>query len=229
MTGGRQSLRTFFALWPDAAVRAELAQRATWAAKACGGRATPSPLLHLTLVFIGATPRERMPALVALMDAIELPPFVLALDHGGWWRHNGVVWAGARAVPEPLLDLQHALARGAERLGFSLDVRPYAPHLTLARDAGRSPPSTASPSCGWQVRSFVLVSSKPAPAGPRYDILHERALVAADPIFAAPAADESATTASATTASASASNIAAGHAAAGAEIQFRASAQKEFP
>ena len=214
MNGGRQSLRTFFALWPDDAVRTELAQRATWAAKACGGRSTPSPLLHLTLAFIGATSRERMPALVALMDAIAQPPFVLDLDQCGWWRHNGVVWAGARAVPEPLLDLQHALASGAERLGFSLDVRPYAPHLTLARDAGRSPPSTSLPTRGWQVRSFVLVSSQQAPAGPRYDILHERALVAADPPSpsAAPATD------------ASASN-----AATSAEIQFRVSAQKEFP
>ena len=176
--GGPRPLRTFFALWPDDGVRAELARRAAFAAKASGGRPTPSELLHLTLVFTGATSRERMPLLRELMDSIELPSFVLELDRRGWWRHNGVVWAGTREAPEPLLTLQQAIARGAERLGFSLDVRPYAPHLTLARDAGRSPPGATMPLLPWQVDAFVFAASHLSSAGPRYEILHQRSLTA---------------------------------------------------
>lgn len=176
MSASRQPLRTFFALWPRDAVRTELARRAASVAKACGGRATYAGLLHLTLMFTGATPRERLPALSQLMDAVDVPAFVLDLDAIGWFRHNGVVWAGTRKTPEPLLALHAALQRGAERLGFSLDVRPYAPHLTLARDASRGPPAVALASLPWDVRSFVLVSSQLAPTGPRYEILHERAL-----------------------------------------------------
>ena len=181
MNDGRQSLRTFFAIWPDDAVRAELWQRAAFAAKACGGRATRSDLLHLTLVFIGTTSRDRLADLVSLMDTIDTPAFVLDLDCSGWFRQNGIVWAGTRSTSEPLIALHASLARGADRLGFSLDVRPYAPHLTLARDATRSPPAGPMPSLPWRVGSFVLVQSKPGGAGPRYEILRERALPTTSP------------------------------------------------
>ena len=178
MTGARQPpLRTFFALWPNPDVRAELARCAALVAKACAGRSPRPDTLHLTLVFIGATPRERVASLMSLMDGIRQPRFALRLDQCGWWRHNGIAWAGTHAAePEPLLGLQQALARGAERLGFSLDVRPYVPHLTLARDAGRSPPVSTMRTIDWDVASFVLVASETTPEGQRYRILHECAL-----------------------------------------------------
>lgn len=174
MNGARQPpLRTFFALWPSPEVRTELARRAALVAKACSGRPSRPDTLHLTLVFIGATPRERVASLQGLMYGIRLPRFALRLDQSGWWRHNGIAWAGTRAAPEALIALQQMLARGAERLGFSLDVRPYVPHLTLARDAGRSPPAAVMAPLDWDVGSFVLVESQLTPDGPRYRILHE--------------------------------------------------------
>ena len=177
MTGARQApLRSFFALWPDPEVRAALAARAAQVAKFCAGRPPRIETLHLTLVFIGATPPPRVAALTELMAGIDLPRFTLRLDQLGWWRHNGVVWAGAQEPPEPLAVLQDALARGAGKLGFSLDVRPWVPHLTLARDATRGPPAAALPELRWDVGSFVLVASDLAADGPRYRILHERAL-----------------------------------------------------
>lgn len=183
MTGPRQPpLRVFIALWPGAEVRAELARRTTLMAKACGGRPSRPDTLHLTLVFIGATPRERIPALIRLMDGIRVPPFTLRFDQHGWWRHNGIAWTGPGAAPAPLFALQEGLARGAEKLGFSLDVRPYVPHLTLARDAGRSPPTGGLPGLDWPVGSFVMVSSESSSEGPRYRILHECTLDAESPV-----------------------------------------------
>jgi 2'-5' RNA ligase len=174
MTGAHQpSLRTFFALWPGTKVRTGLALRASAVAKACSGRPSHPDTLHLTLVFIGATPRGCVASLQDLMDGIRLPRFTLRLDQCGWWRRNGIAWAGTRNAPEPLIALQQTLARGAEKLGFSLDVRPYEPHLTLARAAGRSPPEPAMPALDWEVGSFVLVASELAPERPRYRILHE--------------------------------------------------------
>jgi 2'-5' RNA ligase len=174
MTGARQPpLRTFFALWPSPEARTALTLRSAAVAKACSGRASRPDTLHLTLVFIGATPHQRVASLQSLMDSIRLPRFALRLDQCGWWRHNGIAWAGTRAAPEALIALQQALARGAEKLGFSLDVRPYVPHLTLAREAGRSPPAAALPALDWEVGSFVLVASELTPEGPHYRILHE--------------------------------------------------------
>jgi 2'-5' RNA ligase len=177
MSGSRQPpLRTFFALWPGPEVRAELARLAAAVARASGGRPTRPETLHLTLVFIGATPRERLPALEALMDSIQVPRFALRLDQTGWWRHNGIAWAGTRRTPEALLALQDALARGTGRLGFSLDVRPWSPHLTLARDARRGPPAEIASGPDWNVDSFALIASDLAADGPRYRILHESPL-----------------------------------------------------
>lgn len=176
MTDPRHPLRTFFALWPDASVRTELTHRAQWAAKATGGRATRPELLHLTLVFVGATMRNRLPDLIAMMDSIDAAAFVVDLNRCGWFRQNGAVWNGTGSTPDALLALQRSLAGGAERLGFSLDVRPYSPHLTLARDASRGPPTGPIPSLRWHVDSLVLVSSHQGSGGPRYDIVHERRL-----------------------------------------------------
>ena len=177
MSGARRPpLRTFFALWPNPETRDALARRAEQVAKASAGRPSRTDTLHLTLVFIGATPRERVAALRDLMDSIEVPRFALQFDQSGWWRHNGIAWAGARAAPDALFALQQALARGAEKIGFSLDVRPYVPHLTLARNALRSPSASMIPPLDWNVESFVLVASELTPDGARYRILHESPL-----------------------------------------------------
>lgn len=187
MTASRQPpLRTFLALWPTGPVRDLLARRAQAVAQGSGGRMSRPETLHLTLVFMGATSRERIDALRKLMDATDCPAFTLQVDNYGWWRHNGIAWAGMGSPPAALIDLQAGLARGAERLGFSLDVRPYVAHMTLARDAGRSPPASGLAPVTWHVGSFVLVSSEPTAQGPAYRMLHERAL-RADAVDVAPA------------------------------------------
>jgi 2'-5' RNA ligase len=179
MNGSRRGvLRTFFALWPGDGLRGELAARAAAVGKACAGRATRAESIHLTLVFVGATPADRIDSLRAMMDAVRVPAFGFAFDRLGWFRHNRVVWAGVASPPEPLIDLQRAVARGAARLGFSLDVRPYVPHLTLARDALRAPPATDVAPLDWNVSSFVLVASDLLPEGARHRILHETPLQA---------------------------------------------------
>jgi 2'-5' RNA ligase len=180
-SGKRTALRTFFALWPDDGVRAALAERAAATARMCGGRAPRADLLHLTLVFIGATPPERVESLQDMMNATRIAAFTLQLDRCGWFRQSGVAWMGAQSPPEALIDLQHALARGASRLGFSLDVRPYVAHLTLARDARRAPPAGAIAPVEWRADSFALVVSDLLPDGPRYRVLHQTPLVAVEP------------------------------------------------
>lgn len=47
-------------------------------------------------------------------------------------RGGDILWLGVNPVPQ-LLDLQQEIADLAEEAGFQGDVRPYSPHLTLAR------------------------------------------------------------------------------------------------
>ena len=69
--------RVFFALWPDAPVRDALSQAGAVAQAECGGKATPSDKIHLTLVFIGDVERSSIAALRECADRVEAEPFEL--------------------------------------------------------------------------------------------------------------------------------------------------------
>ncbi|MBL9039823.1 MAG: RNA 2',3'-cyclic phosphodiesterase [Archangium sp.] len=90
--------------------------------------------LHLTLVFLGHPPADRLEALRAHMAAVATrhAPFQLHLAGSGRFvtaRAPDVLWLGVGGALEPLHALAADLARAAE-----LDPeRTYRPHVTLAR------------------------------------------------------------------------------------------------
>jgi 2'-5' RNA ligase len=57
----RVTLRAFFALWPDATVRAALAPLVRDIARKVHGRPTAVESIHLTLAFLGEVAEERCP------------------------------------------------------------------------------------------------------------------------------------------------------------------------
>lgn len=159
----------FFALWPDAAVRTGLDGHAVRAAEQSHGRPTPPEKLHLTLLYLGPTAEERIAALRRLGETIRHVRFTLTIDTLGWWPHNRIAWAGLAELPPPLIELQADLERGACNLGFVPDARPYAAHITLARNArpGYRPPCISP--IVWSVDRFCLMQS----ANSRYAKLAE--------------------------------------------------------
>jgi hypothetical protein len=94
--------RLFFALWPDQAVRGELAAWASALHREVGGRVTKTESIHLTLLFLGEVEPERFDAARELGSPVSSPSFELTLDTAGCWKHNGVAWAAPGAVPAPL-------------------------------------------------------------------------------------------------------------------------------
>jgi 2'-5' RNA ligase len=98
-------MRLFFALWPDAAVRAQLARWSALCHASSGGRPTRPQNLHATLAFLGEVAPARLPALSALAAQSVAPPFELALDHVGYWRRHRIVYAGTRQSPPAQLHL----------------------------------------------------------------------------------------------------------------------------
>ena len=94
--------------------------------------------VHLTLLFIGETAEEDVPALAAgLREAFaRCPPLDLRLGSGGTFppgRPGRVAWVGVEA-PEELATLQADVAQAAvAALGFEPEERAYHPHVTLAR------------------------------------------------------------------------------------------------
>lgn len=164
-------LRLFFALWPDAGARAGLAAEAAALRRDCGGRATAAGRLHLTLAFLGNVPVARLPELEALAALQDVRPFVLKLDRVGWWPRQRLVWAGTQSCPRELEALASALAGALRAGGFSVEHRPFMPHVTLLRDARRAPPRAAFGPLVWHAAGFVLAQSEILDRGIRYRVV----------------------------------------------------------
>ncbi len=171
--------RVFFALWPDASLRALLFELAREVARESGGRPTAPHLIHLTLAFLGEQPAARVEALRAVGAGIRAPAFALALDAVGGFARSGIAWLGAQA-PQPDLAALHAeLAAALRAHGFAVEEKPYVPHLTLSRrSAGTTARRLAQPLV-WRVSSFVLVESVLGRDGSAYTRIAEWPLAAA--------------------------------------------------
>jgi 2'-5' RNA ligase len=164
--------RLFYALWPDEGVRGSLDAAAGTVHAICGGRRIPKALLHMTLVFLGATPEAQLPQLLAIGDSIAgIPSFQLRLDHAGLWPRAGVAWVAPTQVPTALGALVEALQEALGASGIRHDVRDYRPHVTLARDARQRSPQWPAFDIAWTVTGFCLVESIALPRGSHYSPL----------------------------------------------------------
>jgi 2'-5' RNA ligase len=163
-------LRLFFALWPDDATRAALAEWCRRIHRATDGRPTRAETIHQTLAFLGDCRPERLAEVEAAAGRVPPRRFELVLDRAGLWKHNRIAWAGASVVPAELealvAELRAALA--AARLEF--DPKPFAPHLTLVRKARPGAALPALEPIRWPVTGFVLVRSVLRPDGSDYAI-----------------------------------------------------------
>lgn len=163
--------RVFFALRPDARVRADLAQAARRMHCVSHGRQTREDSIHLTLVFVGGVDVEKISCLLAPPATVFTSAFCLTLDNWGCWARKGIGWVGASHVPGPLRDLAANLEGWLRGAGFELEERVFTPHVTLVRNAHSTPPPDAMAPIEWQVEEFALIRSRLAPDGARYEVL----------------------------------------------------------
>ena len=122
------------ALWPDAAVRARLDQRA----QECllehpGARRMQAANLHLTLAFIGALAPARAPAVAAMLVNLPLPGGQWTLDCVGYFAQARVLWTGGTA-PQGLRELAEGVRSGLDALQVDYDRGDFVPHVTLLRN-----------------------------------------------------------------------------------------------
>ena len=174
--GDTARMRVFFALWPGAATAAALHARACALRTTCGGRVMRRDTIHLTLAFLGDVAVSRLDALEAVAQAVRGERFVLELDQVGSWHGNRILWTGCAQAPAALPALAEDLGAGLRAAGFELEARAFNPHVTLVRNAMRSPQGTAPPPIRWPVASFVLVTSEREAGGARYRVLGRWAL-----------------------------------------------------
>jgi 2'-5' RNA ligase len=153
-------IKVFFALWPSAAERSQLAAWQKPLKSLCAGRAMSGETLHNTLVFIGNIAQSRLEPLQLAAQEVSGEDFELCFDAARYWGHNHIVYAAPVHQPKPLSQLVLALEQSMVRHGFKFDVREYRPHVTLMRNAHwtDAPLPALRPVC-WQVNDFALVQS----------------------------------------------------------------------
>ena len=165
------SARVFFALWPDAEVRHALMQVGLKMHRQVDGKLTREESVHMTLLFLGATPVERLDALTELAATVPFEAFTLHIGKADCWKHNKVAWVAPPATPPALTRLVSGLEERVAAEGFRFDRRAFAPHITLVRKAHCVPLDLKMPHIQWDVRNFVLVRSELDSNGSRYAVI----------------------------------------------------------
>jgi 2'-5' RNA ligase len=168
----RERHRLFFALWPDATVRRQIADATTGLAKEQDGRGRHlrADRYHLTLQFLGdfaAVPESLVDAAIVAAGDVRVDAFELTLDRAGSFGGARVGWIGPARVPSGLQALWDELALALDRHDVphpSTAGQAWTPHVTVLRSM-RRPIALAIAPLTWTVRGFVLIRSQPGHAG----------------------------------------------------------------
>ncbi len=169
MEQAAETVRLFFALWPDANLRGTLA---VWGKRAAGrGRVMRRENIHLTLVFLGDTEAALVPRLIALASKVRFSPIRVPLDRVDYWKHKRIIWCGAGEEPQQLSTLVRDLRARLDAGGMSYDSKPFVSHLTLVRDATGLGAVPAWQPQVWEARDFALVSSTRVAGRVTYQVL----------------------------------------------------------
>jgi RNA 2',3'-cyclic 3'-phosphodiesterase len=179
-------MRLFVALEIPEPVRREVARRVAGIRdRLPRARWVDLEKVHLTLLFLGQTPADKIPALSSkLREAFARHgAMTVRLAGAGTFppkRPARVAWIGLDA-PEELAEVQaDAVAAAVDAVGFQPEERPFRPHVTLARCEPNWPrdasekftaafPSEIGPP--FMVDRGVLMESKLSPKGARYSVV----------------------------------------------------------
>lgn len=139
--------------------------------------------LHFTLAFIGNTPESQVPAIVsALQPPWPVPAFEMELAGCGAFPERGrprVLWAGVTDGRDWLVSVANEVRSRLTAIGLTLEARPFAPHMTLARvkdAAGLRPGSLLDGLTGvvlgrMTVDAITLFQSRLSSSGSSYHVV----------------------------------------------------------
>lgn len=174
--------RVYFALWPDRAQQAQLAEATRAAAVESGGRAMPAGNLHITLAFLGSVPEARLADVRAIGARVAAEVSVsearLSFTCLEYWKRASALCAVAEESDPAAAALADGLKRELVAASFAPDLKPFRPHVTLARRvrivAGRERAQDGALALRptvWTFSSFALVDSRTEAEGAIYTVL----------------------------------------------------------
>jgi len=151
--------KLFFALWPSHRQREMLRDTIGPALTSVEGSVVDRRNWHITLVFIGDFPEERIPTLLAAAKQIEPGEIRLRFDSVTFWQRPKIACIHARIVPPELETLVHSLQRVLIPFGYAPDPRVYRPHITVARKVRAFPETRLARPIELNWTEFELVES----------------------------------------------------------------------
>lgn len=172
-------LRLFFALQPDPEQNAALAERAGPLVALLQAQRVPPENLHATLCFVGAVAEEKLDLLKSAAAGIRRQQATLHFDKFEHWEKPKVICATAVEDPEsaPARVLAERIAAATVEAGFTPDIKPFRPHVTL----GRKVPAALAAECEWpreiapslrvHCERFVLMRSDRSESGSIYSVV----------------------------------------------------------
>ncbi len=148
-----------------------------------GVRWTDAAQMHLTLSFLSEVPDEIDLELREKLSAIAFGAFFLPIVGVGTFSAKGapkIIWIGVGKAHPHLFQIYKRVQEAALAVGLEPELRPWHPHITLARCRDVSAQSlrkflqtnTGFDTGMVRVEAFHLYSSKLTPAGP----IHTREL-----------------------------------------------------
>jgi 2'-5' RNA ligase len=175
-------MRLFIAIPLAPEVAGQLAGLRSRLERPCDGLRWSSPeSWHVTLQFLGATNQSQYLRLMSNLSGLLAPAVSIRIEGLGFFDRAGVFFAGVRITPK-LVALQQSVTTATSPCGFVAEDRPYHPHITLARNQGRSrgipglKPKVETLAkdtlqfSPFTAREFDLFESFLGPSGSRYEI-----------------------------------------------------------
>jgi 2'-5' RNA ligase len=125
--------KLFFALWPTHRQRETLRDAIIPSLSTVEGTAVDRRNWHVTLVYIGDFPEERIPGLRAAVDLIDPGEIRVRFETLTFWQRPKIACVHTRTVPPELERLVKSLQQALLSFGHEPDPRVYRPHITVAR------------------------------------------------------------------------------------------------
>jgi len=125
--------KLFFALWPSHRQRELLRDAINPVLSTVEGQTVDRRNWHITLVFIGAFPEEKIPGLMAAANIIEPGEIRLRFDSLTFWQRPKIACLHAKIIPPELERLVGNLQQALIPFGFEPEERVYRPHITVSR------------------------------------------------------------------------------------------------
>ena len=151
--------KLFYALWPSHRQRELLRDTINPVLSAVEGQSVDRRNWHVTLVYIGEFPEERIPGLMAATELIDPGEIRLRFDTLTFWQRPKIACMHAKIVPPELEHLMSALQQALIPFGIEPEKRVYRPHITVSRKVRAFPDVRLTRPIELSFSEFALVDS----------------------------------------------------------------------